>query len=74
MKVKTMDGGEVDLKQEILDNLKLRLKGQVITSADAGFEDSRTVWNGMIDKKPALIVRCLGTADVIACIQFVRGT
>ncbi len=72
MKVKTMDGGEVDLKQEILDNLKLRLKGQVITSGDIGFEDSRTVWNGMIDKKPAMVVRCLGTADVIACMQFVR--
>ena len=72
MRVKTLDGGEVDLKQEILNNLKLRLKGQVITSVDVGFEDSRTVWNGMIDKKPALIVRCLGTADVIECMHFVR--
>jgi hypothetical protein len=72
MKVKTMDGGEVDLKQEILDNLKLRLKGQVLTSGDVGYEESRTVWNAMIDKKPSIVVRCLGSADVIACMQFVR--
>ena len=72
MKVKTMDGSEIDLKQEILDSFKLRLKGQVLTSGDVGFEESRTVWNYMIDRKPAIVVRCLGTADVIACIQFVR--
>jgi FAD/FMN-containing dehydrogenase len=72
MKVKSMDGGEIDLKQDIVDNLKLRLKGQVLISGDVGFEESRTVWNGMIDKKPAIVVRCLGTADIIACVQFVR--
>lgn len=72
MKVKSMDGSEIDLKQDIVDNLKLRLKGQVLISGDVGFEESRTVWNGMIDKKPAIVVRCLGTADIIACVQFVR--
>ena len=72
MKFKTIDGSEIDLKQEILESLKLRLKGPVLTSGDIGFEESRTVWNGMIDKKPAIVVRCLGTADVIACVQFVR--
>jgi hypothetical protein len=65
MKVKTIDGSEIDLKQEILESLKLRLKGPVLTSGDVGFEESRTVWNGMIDKKPSIVVRCLGTADVI---------
>jgi hypothetical protein len=72
MKVKTNDGSEIDLQQETLDSLKMRLRGTVLTSGDVGFEESRTVWNGMIDRKPAIIVRCLGTADVIACIQFVR--
>src|SRR5512140_1470675 len=72
MKIKTMDGSEIDLKQEIIESLKTRLKGPLLTSGDAGFEESRTVWNAMIDKKPAFVVRCLGTADVIACMQFVR--
>jgi FAD/FMN-containing dehydrogenase len=72
MKVKTLDDGEMDMKQETLDNLKMRLKGPVLTSGDVGFDVSRTVWNGMIDRKPAIVVRCLGTADVIACMQFAR--
>ena len=72
MKVKTLNGVEIDLKQEILDSFKIRLKGPVLTPVDAGYEESRTVWNGMIDRKPAIVVRCLGTADVIACMQFAR--
>lgn len=72
MKVKTMDGSEIELKQEILDSLKIRLKGPVLISGDVGFDESRTVWNGMIDRRPAIVVRCLGTADVIASVQFAR--
>jgi FAD/FMN-containing dehydrogenase len=72
MKVKTLDGSEIDLKQETFDSLKMSLKGPVLTPADAGYEESRTVWNGMIDRKPAIIVRCLGTGDVITCVQFAR--
>jgi hypothetical protein len=72
MKIKTLDGNEIDLNQDTIVSLKMRLRGQVLTPVDIGYEESRTVWNGMIDKKPAIIVRCLGTADVIACMQFVR--
>jgi len=72
MKIKTLDGNEIDLNQDTIESLKLRLRGQVLTPADIGYEESRTVWNGMIDRRPAIIVRCLGTADVIACMQFVR--
>jgi len=72
MKAKTMDGREIDLKKETLDGLKMRLRGPVLAPGDVGYDESRTVWNGMIDRKPAVVVRCLGTADVIACVQFVR--
>jgi hypothetical protein len=37
-----------------------------------GYEQSRAVWNGMIDRKPAAVARCVGTADVIACVEHVR--
>ena len=72
IKVKMLDGGEFDLKQDALNGLKIRLKGPLLLPGDAGFEESRTVWNAMIDRKPALAVRCLGVADVVACVRFAR--
>ena len=72
MKVKTMDGREIDLKQENLNNLKMRLRGKLVVSGDADYDECRKVWNDMFDRKPGLIVRCLGTPDVIECIKFVR--
>jgi len=72
MKIKNLDGNEIDLNQDKIENLKMRLHGQILTPADIGYEESRTVWNAMIDRKPAVIARCLGTADVVACMQFVR--
>ena len=72
MKAKTMDGREMDLTQDMLDGLKMRLRGQVLVPSDPGYEESRTVWNAMIDRKPAIVTRCLGTADVIECVRFAR--
>ena len=72
MNVKTLDGQEIDLPQATLDGLKMRLKGPVLVPGDAGYDESRTVWNAMIDRRPAVVARCLGTADVIACVQFAR--
>ena len=60
------------LKQDIFDGLKMRLRGPVLLPGDTGYEESRTVWNAMIDKHPAAVARCLGSADVIACVQFAR--
>jgi len=72
MKAKTMEGREIDLEQETLNGLKMRLQGPMFTPGDVGYDESRTVWNGMIDKRPAVVVRCLGTADVITCVQIAR--
>jgi FAD/FMN-containing dehydrogenase len=72
MKATTTDGREIDLQQDLLNGLRMRLRGPVLVAGDAGYEESRIVWNAMIDRKPAVIVRCLGTADVIACLQFAR--
>ncbi|HEV8125477.1 MAG TPA: FAD-binding oxidoreductase [Gemmatimonadales bacterium] len=72
MKATSVDGTEIELKQEAVDALKLRLRGPLFTAGDAAYEESRTLWNGMIDRKPALVVRCLGVADVIACVRFAQ--
>ncbi|MDX6657711.1 MAG: hypothetical protein QOH62_2504 [Solirubrobacteraceae bacterium] len=50
------------------------LRGAVLRDGDAGYDESRTGWNGMFhDARPDLIVRCAGTADVIAAVRFARS-
>jgi len=48
------------------------IRGEVLWPGAAAYDEARTVWNGMIDRRPAVIVRCTGTADVIACVNFAR--
>jgi FAD/FMN-containing dehydrogenase len=74
MRATAIDGREIDLTQQMLDGLKARLRGPVLVPGDAGYEESRTAWNGMIDRNPAALARCRGVADVIACVQFARET
>jgi FAD/FMN-containing dehydrogenase len=49
------------------------LDGGVLLPDDAGFDEARTVWNAMIDHRPHVIVRCKGTADVVAALRFARA-
>jgi FAD/FMN-containing dehydrogenase len=72
MRGRTLEGKEVEVEQGALDGLRMRLRGPLLAPGDAGYEDSRTVWNAMIDRRPALVARCLGVADVIACVRFAR--
>src|SRR4030095_884156 len=72
MRARTLDGNDIELTPDILNGLKARLRGPLLAPGDAGYEDSRTVWNAMIDRKPALVVRCLGAADVVACFKFAK--
>ncbi len=52
--------------------LRAGLRGGLLESGDEGYDDARAVWNGMIDRRPALIARCAGAADVIDCVGFAR--
>jgi FAD/FMN-containing dehydrogenase len=70
---RTIDGRDVTLPKEKIDDLRARHRGPVLLPGDPGFEDSRTVWNGMIDRKPALVLRSLGVADVVAGVNFARS-
>jgi hypothetical protein len=55
-----------------VEKFKESLGGELIQPNDEGYDDARTVWNAMIDKRPALIARCSGTADVITAVNFAR--
>jgi FAD/FMN-containing dehydrogenase len=60
------------LNADMIAELRGRLRGPLITSDDPGYAGARAVRNGMIDRRPALIARCSGTADVVTCVNFAR--
>ena len=56
-----------------VQELRASFRGDLISPEDDGYDLARKVWNGMIDRRPALIARCSGVADVIAAVNFARG-
>ncbi|ARP93302.1 FAD-binding oxidoreductase [Bordetella genomosp. 13] len=63
-----------NLSQGAIDDLKASTRGQVLTPDDPGYDDARKIWNAMIDRRPAVIVRCAGAADVRRAVDFARST
>ncbi len=60
------------LDEATIQDFRASLRGQVILPGDAEYDNARNVWNGMIDRRPALIARCAGVADVSKAIRFAR--
>ena len=60
------------LDRNIIDSFRTRLRGPLLLPGEPGYDEGRAVWNAMIDRRPALIVRCLGVADVISAVNFAR--
>jgi FAD/FMN-containing dehydrogenase len=65
----TLEGINAGLSMVAIDELRA-VVGELVTPDDPGYEQARRVWNGMIDRRPALIARCRGVADVVACVRF----
>lgn len=57
----------------VIEQLRSRARGTVLIPGDAAYDEARQIWNGMIDKRPGVIVRCAGTADVIETINIARA-
>ncbi|MFQ5420025.1 MAG: FAD-binding oxidoreductase, partial [Anaerolineae bacterium] len=60
------------LDESTLEGLRANLRGELLLPEDAGYDAARAIWNGMIDRKPALIIQCLGTHDVVQGVNFAR--
>jgi hypothetical protein len=69
----TIDGLELRLSEASIKALAASLKGRLIRPSDAEYDGSRAIWNGMIDRSPALIARCLDSDDVVAAVDFARA-
>ncbi len=70
--VMTRAGGQTTIKQGLVDELSRTMGGQVLTPSSAEYDKARAVWNAMFDRRPALIVRCAETQDVVEAIRFAR--
>jgi hypothetical protein len=72
LQVKTRTNGEMTLQEDTIRKFKDSLRGELIQVDDAGYDDARSFWNAIIDRRPALVARCLGVADVVTCVNFAR--
>jgi len=72
LQVKAPTPGGAPLKPESIEELRTSLRGPLFTPGTPGYDQARTVWNAMIDRRPALIVRCAGAADVVRGVRFAR--
>ncbi len=68
----TRDGATTTLSDEDIDAFAQQLRGSVLAPEDEGFEDATRLWNGLVEKSPALVVQPTGTADVVAAVDFAR--
>jgi FAD/FMN-containing dehydrogenase len=69
---KQLSGEDANVSDESLEQLRAELRGPVLTAHDAGYDAARVVYNAAIDRRPAIIAKCTGTADVVDAVNFAR--
>jgi FAD/FMN-containing dehydrogenase len=72
IEVRALDNTETTVSTETFDSFVAAFRGEVLTAESSEYDDVRSIWNAMIDKRPAIIARCTGTADVILAVNFAR--
>jgi hypothetical protein len=63
---------EMTLDQAAVQEFAAGIRGPVLSPGDDGYDDARAIWNGLIDRRPALIVQPTGAADVVDAVNFAR--
>ena len=72
LEIKSLSGAISTLDGQSLQSLKAGLRGQVLLPSDDRYNEVRQIWNAMIDRRPAMIVRCAGAADVRSAVRFAK--
>src|SRR5258707_3605533 len=70
--VRTLEASTTSLPNDPVAACRGRLRGPVALPGENGYDAARIIWNAMVDRRPALVVRCLGTADVINAVKLAR--
>jgi FAD/FMN-containing dehydrogenase len=73
VEVMTLDGPKVTLAPAEIEALRSGLRGALLMASDEGYETARRVWNGNVERRPALIVRCLDASDVQRTVSFAKS-
>src|SRR4030066_1498290 len=73
VRIRRSDGDSVTLDSSAVESLKTDLRGPLLFPGDDGYDKARTVWNAMIDRRPALGVHCAGVNDIKRAVDFARA-
>jgi len=68
-----LDGRQLTLKAADINDLRAGLRGELLSMGAPGYDGARSLWNGAFDRKPALVARCVGAADVVRAVGFASG-
>jgi len=72
LKITTLDHSTAIIEATVFNQFRSCLRGTSVIQGDPGYDEMRVIWNGSIDKHPAVIVKCTGVADVIDAVSFAR--
>jgi FAD/FMN-containing dehydrogenase len=72
VQIRTLKGGTIALSNDILTALHSELHGSLCLPDEAGYDEARTIWNAMIDRRPGAVVRCRAASDVISAVRLAR--
>jgi hypothetical protein len=67
-----LSGAETTIERAAVQDFRASLRGPLLSAGQEGYDAARRVWNGMINKHPALIARCADAADVARAVTFAR--
>ncbi|MER9405081.1 FAD-binding oxidoreductase [Mesorhizobium caraganae] len=72
MSLTTLERGKTTVDAAVVEALSAQLRGTLLQAGDTAYDEARTVWNATVDRRPGLIVCCVGASDVISAVNFAR--
>ena len=71
--LQTLAGDMLQISEDKLEALQQSLRGQLCLPGETGYDEACSLWNAMIDRRPGMVIRCAGAADVMLAVNFARA-